>query len=180
MSWHKASKFDLLTIESLPLRPSDQDCKSCFSPSSEKRKARSTIKVTALTLPQSPSFGKVPVQTRCFYAHAHIPVPRLPQRETDQKRNSSYFNYLLCISDILRFLHCQGKMACFKFLSYHLIWPIQWQNATCCWQYPGDEQIWPHISLQHSHIYLGCRREELSPVPVITINCISRSVKELG
>jgi hypothetical protein len=162
----------------LPLRPSDQDCKRRFSLSSEKQKARSTNKVAALTLPQSPSFGKVPVQACCFYAHAHIPVPHLPQRE-QIRREIPLILIIYSVSDILQFLCCRGKMACFKFLSYHLIWPIQWQNATCSLQYPGGVQIWPHISLQHSHIYLGCRREELSPVPVIPINSIAKSVKEL-
>ena len=37
MSWNKASKFGLLTIENLPLRRSDQECKNFFNPFSYKK-----------------------------------------------------------------------------------------------------------------------------------------------
>jgi hypothetical protein len=80
------SKFGLLKIESLPHRRSNQEYKSPFNPFNCKKKkpkikARSTIKINASTLPQCPYFAKVPKQTCCFYAHAHILVPRLPLKE---------------------------------------------------------------------------------------------------
>jgi hypothetical protein len=82
---NKASKFGLLKTESLPRRRSNQECKSPFNHFSCKKKKpkieASTIKINVSTLPQSPSFGKVLEQTCCFYAHAHILITRLPQKE---------------------------------------------------------------------------------------------------
>lgn len=113
MSWNKASKFDLLTIEGLPLRPSDQEYKSCFSSTSKETKTHEMKPevhlVIALPLPQNRSFDKVLVQVCCFYAHAHIPVPRLLQKE--QIRRENFPISIMCsTSEFLHLLGCQWKM----------------------------------------------------------------------